>query len=331
MNRRDFLGNLAAIGAMGVSIEAAGVEKVGKAVNALSRPGKKSRGPLRFDDNLVCIISDLHVRPSRHQERCLAEITEQILALNPRPRKLLCLGDIAYLTGKPEEYEVAKQYLDKLEAAGMQLTLTMGNHDRRSTFADFFPAHAAASALPDRYVYTVETEYADFILLDSLQQGDDTKTWITPGALDEGQVKWLEAQIESRRDGKPFFVMAHHPIEELKVIRKQLLLCPSCKGFIYGHKHIWDTGWIRINYKERNLLRTLCVPSTGHWGDIGFVTLALEKDRAVASLHEQEFFFPKPLKEGEDKPDMWTEIEREHRDAICVFPYSRCGNFEKKD
>lgn len=323
MDRRNFLGGIAALGALGLSLEVSGAEKMGKAVNSLAC--RKKKGPLRFDENLVCIISDLHLHPDWHQEKNLAGIVDRILALNPRPRNVLCLGDIAYLTGRPQEYAAAKKYLDKLEEAGMRLTMTMGNHDRRAEFAEAFPAHAAASVFPDRYVYKVETPRADFLLLDSLQEGEDTTTWINPGALDEKQVQWLEVQLSSYTDGKPVFVMAHHPIEELQVIRNQIILSPSCKGFIYGHKHVWNSGWLRYDFMKRDILRTLCVPSTGHWGDIGFVTLSLEEDRAVARLYEQEFFFPGPLAEGEEKPAIWTEIEREHKDAVCIFPYSKAA------
>ena len=321
MDRRVFLESLAALGALGISLEASAAEKAGKVLNDFSFRKKKAAKPFGFDENLVCIISDLHVHPDWNQERCLARTVDRILDLNPRPRNVLCLGDIAYLTGKPEEYAAAKRYLDRLEEAGIRLTMTMGNHDRRAEFAEAFPELAAKSGLPDRFVYRVETPLADFLLLDSLQEGDDTTTWITEGALDERQVRWLEEQLSAGTPGKPVFVMAHHPIEELKVIRNLLVQSPSCKGFIYGHLHLWRTGWIRINYRDRTILRSLCVPSTGHWGDIGFVTLSLEKDRAVAHNYEEEFFFPGPLKEGEEKPAIWTEIEREHKDALCIFPY----------
>ena len=312
MDRRDFLGSLAALGVLGLSFEACGV---------LPPVSKKTDGHFRFDENLVCIISDLHINPGRHQEQYFAGIVDQILTLNPRPRYVLCLGDIAYLTGKPEEYAAAKRYLDKLEKAGMKLTMTMGNHDRRAEFAEVFPAHAAASLLPDRYVYLVETPRADFILLDSLQEGEDKTTWINPGVIDDRQMKWLNAQLSSRTDGKPVFVMAHHALDDLKALRKPMFNCPSCQGFIYGHKHVWNSDWIHANFRDRDVLRTLCIPSPGHWGDIGFVTLALESDRAVATNHEQEFFFPGPCREGEKKPAFWTEIERENTGAVCVFPY----------
>ena len=321
MDRRHFLGDLAALGALGISMEAAGAERFARAAKAVSCRKKKAAGPVRFDENGVVIISDVHLHPDWHQEKLFAGMVGQILALNPRPRYVLCLGDIAHLTGKPEEYTAAKRYLDQLEAAGMKLTLTMGNHDRRAEFAEVFPDKAAASQLPDRYVYTVETPLADFVLLDSLQESPDPTTWITPGALDERQLKWLEAQLSAHADGKPVFVMAHHALDDLGCLREPMFRNRSCQGFIYGHKHTWDAGWIRANYHDRDLIRTLGVPSTGHWGDIGFVTLSLESGRAVATNHEQEFFFPGPLQEGEEKPAFWTEIERENKDAVCVFPY----------
>ena len=325
MDRRKFLESVAVLGALGVAEEVSGAERAGRRVEAAVRQvlkKKKAKEPAGPDENLVCIISDLHVRIGRYQEAQLVRTVDDILALNPLPKYVLCLGDIAFLTGKVEEYAAAKVQLDRLAAAGMQVTLTMGNHDRRANFAEVFPEAAAQSLLQDRFVYKVETPRADFILLDSLQEGNDTKTWITPGALNEEQVQWLTAELSGRTGSKPLFVMAHHPLEEIK-IEKLLMGCPSCIGFIYGHKHNWDPGWKHLNFKDRTMMRILCVPSTGHWGDIGFTLLHLEEDRAVATLYEREFFFPKPAPEGEPKPAVWTEIENENRDACCIFPYQR--------
>ena len=325
MDRRKFLESVAVLGALGVAEEVSGAERAGQRVKAAVRQvlkKKKAKEPAGPDENLVCIISDLHVRIGRYQEAQLVRTVDDILALNPLPKYVLCLGDIAFLTGKVEEYAAAKVQLDRLAAAGMQVTLTMGNHDRRANFAEVFPESAAQSLLQDRFVYRVETPRADFILLDSLQEGSDTKTWITPGALNGEQVEWLKAALSARTGSKPVFVMAHHPMEEIKV-GKLLMACPSCAGFIYGHKHIWDPGWIHVNYKDRTMMRILCVPSTGHWGDIGFTLLSLEGDRAVAALHEREFFFPKPAPAGEEKPELWKEIEKEHKGAVCTFPYTR--------
>ena len=309
---------MAVLGAGSLALSASGAERMERFVLASQR---KKTGQGGLDENLVCIISDLHVRPGGYQEKYFESAISDILALKPLPKYVLCLGDIAYLTGKPEEYAAAKAQLDRLTAAGMELTLGMGNHDRRANFAEAFPEYAAASEVPDRLVFTVETPRADFILLDSLQEGNDTKKWITPGALNDEQVQWLTEKLSARSGDKPVFVMAHHPLEEVK-IGKLLMGFPSCRGYIYGHKHVWNPGWVHLNYRDRTMLRTLCVPSTGHWGDIGFVTLRLEKDRAVATLHEREFFFPYPVKEGEERPPVWDEIERDHRGATCEFPFA---------
>ena len=237
---------------------------------------------VRFDDNLVCIISDMHIRPGKYQQQHFERTVEEILALNPRPRNVLCLGDIAFLTGKPEEYAAAKPLLDRLEEAGMTLTMTMGNHDRRDNYAAVFPEKAAASELPHRFVYTVKTPRADFILLDSLIEPEDTETWITPGEIDDQQRQWLADKLKTYTD-KPVFVLAHHPMGEVK-LQKILYECPSCCGFIYGHEHMWIADWSHNRYKGLYILRNLSVPSTGHWGDIGYTLLRLEENRAVATF-----------------------------------------------
>lgn len=277
----------------------------------------KAKGRLVVNENLVCIVSDLHIRPGHYQEEYFEKTVADILALNPRPLNVLCLGDIAYLTGKPEEYAAAKKYIDRLEEAGMKVTMAMGNHDRRANFAAAFPEKATLSELPHRMVFTVQTPRADFILLDSLQEGDNHDSWITEGAIDAEQKAWLEAKLATYTD-KPVFVMSHHPLNETK-IAKSLLACPSCRGYIYGHLHRWITDWVNLNYHDRTVLRTLCVPSTGHWGDIGLTLLELKKDKAVASFVQRGFFFPTPLQEGESKPAIWDEIERDRKGAVCFF------------
>ena len=308
---------MALLGAGSLAFSASAAERI---KHFAGRFGRNKTLPLVENENLVCIISDLHVRPGKYQEDYFKKTIDDILALNPRPKYVLCLGDVAYLTGKPEEYAAAKQGLDRLEEAGMQVTITMGNHDRRANFAAVFPEKAALAELPHRLVYTVQTPRADFILLDSLQEGDNHDKWITPGAIDDEQRTWLESKLAAST--KPVFVMAHHPLNETK-IGKILLAAPNCCGYIYGHKHIWSREWIHMNYRERNMMKVLCVPSTGHWGNIGFVTLSLAEDRAVASFHQNGFFFPKPAKEDEPKPLNWTSIEEENQGSTCTFPLNR--------
>lgn len=317
MDRRQFLSSLAVLGVQGCLLDIKGVTRL--AGTAPEDPCQRRRRSGAFDDHLVCIISDTHCNPGGYQPERLERTIADILRLKPLPRNVIALGDLAYLTGKPTEYALLKETLAPLEAAGISLTLGMGNHDRRENFAQTFPAQASASRMKDRFVYVVETPRADFVVLDSLQEGEDTENWITPGALDDAQREWLR-ELLATYTSKPVFVMAHHPIEEVGI--KDLLLdCPSCCGYIHGHNHIWRPGWVRKNYREKTVVRTLCVPSTGHWGDIGYTLLELGETQAVARLRQFEFFFPTPLAEGETKPAQWSMIEAEHKDACCHFAY----------
>ena len=44
-------------------------------------------------------------------------------------------------------------------------------------------------------------------------------------------------------------------------------------------------------------------------------------DRAELSLVEMDFFFPRPLAEGEKRPREWDEILAENRGGVCTFTY----------
>ena len=317
MDRRKFLGSLALLGLQGVMLDAAGPAAL-KGLDPKQACRKRKAG---FDENLVVLISDLHVNPGGYQPGRLERAIADIIALRPLPRNVIALGDLAYLTGKPSEYALLKQILSPLEDTGIRLTLAMGNHDRRANFAAAFPAYAETSLMKDRFVYVVETPRADFIVLDSLQESEDPTTWITPGALSDSEKEWLRDTLEAHA-AKPVFVMAHHSISETGV-KDILLSSPSCCGYIQGHDHVWKDGWFKKSYHERDIVRTLCLPSTGHWGDIGYTMLHLEEDYAEARLCEYEFFFPDPLKEGEAKPAQWKMIEEERKNASVRFAYNK--------
>lgn len=312
MNRRHFLSGLVAIGCQGALLD----------MKASSYPhlpkGKKLSG--EFDENLVVIISDLHTYPDGYQPVRLSRTVSDIVAMKPKPKHVIALGDLAYLQGKALEYAMLKQIVQPLYDAGVELTMGMGNHDRRENFSAAFPHLANKTKVLGRMTFVVETPRADFIILDSLNQGEDNKSFIVEGTLDDAQRKWLEERLAKAT--KPTFVMAHHPINETK-LENMLLNSPTCCGYIHGHNHVWQTGWFHKDYTDRLLIRTLCVPSTGHWGDIGYTKFTLKEDQAIAELHEYEYFFPRPIEEGEEKPLQWLMIEEEHKDAFCKFEYRK--------
>ena len=318
MDRRKFIGSLAILGTQAAIMDAATIGHLGD-LSADKSPRRKKTG--RFDDNLVCIISDLHCNPDAYQEAKLRRTITEILAMNPLPRNVIALGDLAYLQGKVPEYLRLKEIVAPLEASGIKLTMAMGNHDRRKSFASVFPEKAAESRMTDRLVFVVETPRADIILLDSLQESSpDPDQGIVAGALNDEEKEWLQDTLVSYTE-KPVFVTAHHALNETG-ISAMLVDSKTCCGYIHGHLHYWQPGWFRKNYRPENrIIRSLCVPSTGHWGDIGYTLLRLEEDHAVASLHQYEFFFPSPLEEGKEKPALWSMIEEEHKKAVCRFSY----------
>lgn len=312
MDRRHFIGGLIAAGSL-AAIESAEASPLVKLASKAKKVSRK-----KFDEELVVLISDLHSNPEGYQPGKLKIVIEQILSMKPLPANVIALGDLAYLTGQESEYAALKEVLSPIEAAGIKLTLAMGNHDRRENFGKVFPDHAARTLVEGRYVSIVETPNADIIVLDSLQQGEDTTKWITPGAIDDAQREWLEKTLAGYK--KPVFVSSHHPMAEVK-LNSILLDSPTCCGYIHGHDHRWRLDWFKRNYREERMIRTLCMPSTGHWGDIGFVAFQLGKDKAQATLHENEFFFPFPAEDPSKAPEQWKMISDEQDGNTCTFSY----------
>jgi len=276
----------------------------------------RSDTSLEYDDDMVVFISDLHTNPDGYQPEKLRKVISDILAMRPLPRNVIALGDLAYLTGRPDEYAALKPVLAPIEEAGISLTLAMGNHDRRAEFGEAFPEHAAKSLLKDRYLYIVRTPYADFIVMDSLQEGEDTTTWITPGSINDELREWLERTLAEYR--KPVFVCSHHGIRETG-LTKLLAGTPCCRGYIHGHNHRWTKDWTEVWGGDCHVVRTLCLPSTGHWGDIGYVTVKLDSEKAVATLHESEFFFPTPAATPDEVPAQWKVFPEEYDGDVCTF------------
>jgi len=311
MKRRAFLGALASatlVGTVG-KIEASPIYK------SLSAEPKRKKG--KFDEDLIVFLTDVHLNPGEYQHDRAKKIVSDILSMKPLPANVIVLGDLAYLTGGIKEYTALKEVVKPIEDAGIQLTLAMGNHDRRENFAEIFPNHKAKSLLPDRYVYIVKTPKVDVIVLDSLQQGEDTTTWITPGQLSDSEISWLKSTLSAHSD-KPVFVCSHHPISELKI--QQLLLDNYCvKGYIYGHDHRWRRDFFTRNYSGSDLVQTLCLPSTGHWGDIGLTTMEITDETATAYLHQDDFYFPEPAKSPDSIPSQWKLMIEEHKGSKCCF------------
>lgn len=289
-------------------------------------------GTPSVDPNLSVFLSDLHVsgrnvkgQPT-YQNPLFAKVVDQILAMNPRPKNALVFGDVALWNGLSADYAESAPHLRRLEAAGITLTVTTGNHDHRAPFLRAFPRQAKISPVAGRTVSVIDLGTADFVLLDSLDEnpnGEGSGNPV-PGTLDEKQGEWLLEFASAAK--RPFLIGAHHPPGELSVRQKPLLSHfeknPYFVGYVHGHDHRWCRAWKAFSWGCPRVVPSVCLPSTGWWGNIGFATFRTEADRATLAFVQNDFFFPKPLPPGAARPRQWEEILRENAHESCTFAYS---------
>jgi hypothetical protein len=203
-------------------------EKLFPAANKLVKPDR--------DENLVVFLADPHVgaNDSTGNLQRFKTFCDRILAMKPRPAAVVIAGDLASSQGDRKDYEALKPILNQFDAAGIRWRVCLGDTDRREAFCGVFPQFTAkGSPVPGRLVEVLQLPRADFILLDTLQEGTSC------GALDDAQREWLKKRLATyQTSGKRFFVVAHHPVNELD-IAPLLEKSSSCVGWISGHEHRW--------------------------------------------------------------------------------------------
>ena len=282
------------------------------------------------DNNLTVFLSDIHIsgvgiqgQPT-YQNPLLDKVIDQVLALRPRPRRAVVFGDVALWRGYAADYAESAPRLKRLSDAGIEVTVTTGNHDHRVPLFAAFPDQAKRTPVPGRVTSVVDLGTADLLLLDSLNEnaeGEGSNNAVA-GTLDDGQAKWLKGWATDAK--RPFFVGAHHPPEEVPLDGHNLLdtleTNPRFAGYIHGHNHRWYRRWYHNGYSRRHVVRIACLPSTGWWGTIGFAFFRTFADRAELSLAPgNDFFFPKHLGPGEQRPPEWDDIVKEERGGNCLF------------
>ena len=259
------------------------------------------------DENLSVFLSDIHIsgvgvkgQPT-YQNPLLDKAIDQVLAMRPRPKRAVVFGDVALWVGRAADYAESVPKLKRLSDAGIEVTVTTGNHDHRETMFAAYPAQLAKTPVPGRVTSVVNLGTADLFLLDTLDENPKGEGFgnNVPGTLDNAQTDWLMSAAAAAK--RPFFA-----------------------GYIHGHNHRWFTEWFHSGYSRRHVPRIAGLPSTGWWGTIGFTTFRTFADRAELALAPgNDFFFPSPLNPGERRPPEWDDLVAEQTGARCVFRYSR--------
>lgn len=314
LNRKDFIAGLALGTLTGPNLFAAGDEG-------------------SFDENLAVLLADVHVsggndrtgtagdRVHLHSRDWLRRRVAGILKMRPLPRHVIVFGDLAYTVGRVIDYRQSYPELKLLVDAGIRLTIGMGNHDHRSAFLEVWPEYATRTLVPGQIVCTVNFPHADLVMIDSLNETAKPGEWNpVPGGLSKDMQDWMVESLP--KWNRPFFVGAHHGFWELTYgekktkLRKLLCKCPNFRGYIHGHEHFWNTGVVDWHVRTTRPFMTL--PSSGLWGDIGYVTFRVGPDKAVAHLVEEDFFQPSPCAPEERNP-YWDTRIADLQGRTCTF------------
>ncbi len=181
-----------------------------------------------------------------------------------------------------------------------------------------------------RIVSKVSTPNADLILLDTLKsrEGED---WAEPtnkgshveGAIDAAQRTWLRETLAAAT--RPTFVGAHHDAREVGII-KEIVTAPTVFGYIFGHEHVWDEGFLHYGYSDSRTVQTATLPSGGFWGDIGYALFKTFEDRAELTVRQTDFYFNRCWHD-KPRPKNWTERVKMHDGRKVTFWYDKPGNF----
>ncbi|MCE5278419.1 MAG: metallophosphoesterase [Planctomycetaceae bacterium] len=241
------------------------------------------------DPNCVALMSDPHVNTVLYK-RTVARAIAQATAASTAPAHMILAGDLA-LNGRQKSYESIGEVLDRSDLTRMTPHLLLGNHDRHSPFFDALGRYAGQTPVKGRQVGLVETPNANWLLLDSMGDGDP-RGW-SGCSLGHQQIAWLTHTLDAHKD-KPAIVVAHHhlkvinwsrrpgPLEESDQVLGLLLARPQVKAYVNGHIHVWFT----TQYRGLHLISlpsvSYTLPVTG--GPLGWVLAQAGPDSLKLTL-----------------------------------------------
>jgi Icc protein len=163
----------------------------------------------RTDNNLVYLLNDTHIgekhSPTSPVPTHLRQVVTELVQRDAKPACVLINGDLSLKDGQPGDYRHFAELIAPLREAQIDTHLTLGNHDHRETFYEVMKDQRPESPpVESRHISVVQTRYANFFLLDSLQ-----KTMITQGTIGPQQRTWLANALDAHSD-RPALIVTHH-------------------------------------------------------------------------------------------------------------------------
>jgi 3',5'-cyclic-AMP phosphodiesterase len=250
------------------------------------------------------LLSDTHIAEDSaltNKDNNMVDNLDRVVAaiLQQQEREksfgLIINGDLSFDVGLPGDYNNLVAHLKPLRDAGIDVHLTLGNHDERENFikgcADLLSLRK--SPLDHHHTGLLTSAMVNWVLLDSLEVTDQT-----PGLLGESQLGWLDRTLRDL-PSKPTIVVVHHdlqgPVEEGKketglkdtaALIKVLEAHSKVQALVHGHTHRWEV-------KTRNSgLHVINVPAIGYAHNpaqpTGFLTARVTKKGLTVQLHAKD-------------------------------------------
>lgn len=243
MKRREFLAGTVATGLLAMTWTGQ---------NALASDSRQ---------NHWVFLSDTHIPGGEDNTRSgtypvdhFQIVRDEILALENKPQGIIVTGDVAFLKGKLEDYQMIRKLVGPFLEAGIPFHVAFGNHDNLENFyAAFSDLKKEDSLVASKHVHVLETPHCNLFLLDSLYDND-----FGAGFFGTNQLRWLKKELAARKD-KPAVLFAHHNLDERpgtlmdraefwQLVKGQ----PYVKAYVYGHTHIYRNE-VRDNVQLINL------------------------------------------------------------------------------
>ncbi|GEA61209.1 phosphodiesterase [Vibrio comitans] len=194
---------------------------------------------------LIAQLTDLHIKKGGKKAYrrvdtldCLRKAVSHLNRLKPRPDYLVITGDLGDF-GTPEEYQVIKQELLKVE---MPMLIVPGNHDHRDNLRKGLKELVDFDH-PEFCNFAVSYEEQVLIGLDSSVIGKPY------GRLSAETLLWLEETLEQHQC-KPALLFLHHPpmtvglghmdvqnLQNADELSSVLSRFSNIRGMIAGHLH----------------------------------------------------------------------------------------------
>lgn len=137
--------------------------------------------------------------PLKLLDRCL----DRAFSEHPGIGLVMITGDLCD-DGKAEDYEALRAYLDR-NLRGVQMVVTVGNHDRKDAFRRGWLGVTPKDDREGNLAYNAHFSGGelDVLSLDSAVFGE------SDGRFVDGQAQWLAGELEQIGD-KPSLLMTHH-------------------------------------------------------------------------------------------------------------------------